>query len=568
MSEFDFAAAQSDAEKISGGFADAWRMAGRKLEQAARQKVYFDNPAIWADEVLRKKGADQGIFLWSKQKEIAQSLVDNSYTAVKSCHGAGKSMSAAVFVCWFVTTRLAEFGNPNDVFVITTAPTYSQVHLVLWEEIRKFHALGKLPGYITSQDEWKINHDGRIIDLAVGRKPADTDANGFQGKHAFNLMIVLDEANGIPETLFTGAMSMLTGDMSRQKMLAIGNPDDPNSLFGQQDFKDRRAAADARVKANGEEGLTDHERNELIRKAQTWNWVQIKAWDTPNFTDERFTTPDVVLKSVLAKEWVDRARAQWAEDDPRWISKIEAEFPSESSDSFFNRNLIEQAKANAPDPMWEQEVNFLGVDLSRYGKDRSVMAHNLNGVVTIADEWSKSDAVASARRIHEKALELHVTQVRVDEGNIGGAVIDFLRTMMGYNYRVVVMNSSHSSPDLMRWRNARAFWYDNLKESMMLNRIQIPTKKELEDELSAIRYKIHKSGSLLMEDKDEIAKRLNGKSTDFADAVVYASVDLSIYIENPFDDEQPPRAGETRVLEFGEEMMLQHLVHGFSVSPV
>jgi len=547
MSTFGEMAAERREAK-PGGFGEALQIAESKFLQKARQKVYFDHPEIFAREVLRDTGTPDGIYLWSKQREIGQSLVSNSYTAVKSCHGAGKSMSAAVFVCWFIATRLAENNNPEDVFVITTAPTYSQVHLVLWEEIRRFHAMGHLPGYITGSDEWKINHNGRVIELAVGRKPADTDANGFQGKHSYNLMIVLDEANGIPETLFTGAVSMLTGDMSRQKMLAIGNPDDPNSLFGQEDRKDR------------------------LRKERSeptiWNWVQIKAWDTPNFTDERHEVPAKVLESVLQVDWVKRAEQRWAKDDARWISKVEAEFPDQSSDSFFSLNLIMQAQSSKPDPEWRVESNFLGVDLSRYGKDRTVVAHNLHGKISILDTWQKADAVTSARKIHDHALATQATQVRVDVGNIGGAVIDMLRTMCGYHYVVVTMDSSSSSPELIRWRNARAFWYDSLKTQMMLNAIQIPMSDELETELSAIKYKLHdKGGSLLMESKDEIAKRLGGKSTDYADAVVYAAADLSMYIE-PATGEGQHRDGEEDILDFGTQLLIQQMTGGYSVSPV
>lgn len=542
-----FAEAQRENESANGGFFAAMDVAESRFQQKARQKVYFDHPEVFAREVLRDENNPDGIYLWSKQVEIGTSLVENSYTAVKSCHGAGKSMSAAVFVCWFVTTRLAENNSPDDVFVITTAPTYSQVHLVLWEEIRKFHAMGNLPGYITGSDEWKINHNGRVIELAVGRKPADTDANGFQGKHSYNLMIVLDEANGIPEVLFTGAVSMLTGDMSRQKMLAIGNPDDPNSLFGRENRKD----------------TLRRERNE----SEFWHWVQIKAWDTPNFTDEKEIVPSKVLESVLQVSWVERAAQQWAKDDARWIAKVEAEFPDQSSDSFFSMNLVMQAQQNEPDPAWKVESNFLGVDLSRYGKDRTVLAHNFHGVITIADTWTKTDSVTAARKIHDKALELQVSQVRVDVGNIGGAVIDMLRTMCGYNYIVVTMDSSASSPDLMRWRNARAFWYDSLKQQMMLNAIQIPKSDDLETELGAIKYKLHdKGGSLLLETKDEIAKRLGGKSTDYADAVVYAAADLTMYVEQ--NGEQPPQDGEERIVEFGQAVLLAQMTGGFTVSPV
>lgn len=528
-------------------FADALRIAEARLEAKARLKVHLEHPHIWARETLRNDENPDGMFLWSKQIDIGHSLVSESFTAVKSCHGSGKSHSAAVFVCWFIATRLALTGNPNSVYVITTAPTYAQVHKVLWENIRAFHAMGNLPGYITQQDEWKIvTDDGRTVEIASGRKPADTDTNGFQGIHRDHLMIVLDEANGIREELFRGAVSMLTGDMSQQKMLAIGNPDDPNSLFGQEDAKDKKRAKDERF----------------------WNWIQIKAWDTPNFTGE--PVPDRVSKAVLAQSWVDRARKQWREDDARWISKIEAEFPQASTDSMFPINLLEQAREQEVDPAWAIDANILGVDLARMGDDRSVVMHNVNGKVSLLDSWSKLDTVESAGRIDKLAREQEARQVRVDVGAFGWAVVDMLRRLATnrsgrMDYQVVQMDGSAKSPDAKKWRNARAFWYDSLKQQMMLNAIQIPDVDELDTELRAIRYFITKDGALQIEEKAEIKKRLEGKSTDYADAAIYATADLDMYVEQDRNALQP---GETSVLDFGQELAIRQLLGDFTVSPV
>lgn len=523
------------------------REAGNKLYQKARQKIYYDHPEIWAKEVLKDDNNPDGFYAWSKQIEIGQSVVNNSYTAVKSCHGAGKSAWAAVLVCWFVTTRLAEAGDPTDVFVITTAPSYPQVHLVLWEEIRKLHARGKLPGYITGSDSWKVEMNGSTTEVAVGRKPADTDANSFQGKHAFNLFIVLDEANGIPETLYTGAVSMLTGDMNRQKMLAIGNPDDPNSLFGRNDAADKK-----RIQAG---------------KAPYWNTVQIRAWDTPNFTEEYKQIPERVLKSVLQKSWVERAEMQWGRDDARWTSKVEAEFPDISTDSFYSRSLIDQSKENQVDPGWKVEDRIMGVDVARMGDDRTVVALNVNGRIEVVDSWTKKTTDYTVSRVHELALLHSVFEVRVDEGNTGGGVIDYLRLEMKNHYRVIAMNSSNSSPNAKRWLNARAFWYDSLKEGMLLNRIQLVENTDLENELAAVKYKINKNGALQIELKEEMKKRLGGKSPDNADAVVYAAADLSTIIDYGTGT-NAPQAGQEDIVDTGMELLMRQMAGGFSVSPV
>jgi hypothetical protein len=132
---------------------------------------YVADPVGWVRDRLREH-------LWSKQAEIASSVVGHRYTAVQSCHDAGKSFLAARLTAWWLDVHPA-----GEAFVVTTAPTAPQVSAILWREIGKAHKKGRLTGRITggSVPEWKLD-DGEII--AYGRKPADYDQAAFQGIHA------------------------------------------------------------------------------------------------------------------------------------------------------------------------------------------------------------------------------------------------------------------------------------------------------------------------------------------------------------------------------------------------
>src|ERR1051325_1677928 len=85
---------------------------------------YLIDPVGWVQTEL-------GEHLWSKQREIAESVVTNRRTAVKSCHNAGKSWIASRIAAWWIDSH-----PPGQAFVASTAPTYSQVHAILWEEVR------------------------------------------------------------------------------------------------------------------------------------------------------------------------------------------------------------------------------------------------------------------------------------------------------------------------------------------------------------------------------------------------------------------------------------------------
>ena len=113
-----------------------WQHLLDRVADTARIDTYRANPAIWARERL-------DAHLWTKQVEIADSVAANRRTAVKSCHGVGKSWTAGMLAAWWIDTHPV-----GEAIVVSTAPTYKQVHAVLWEEIRKQHRIGGLDGTV------------------------------------------------------------------------------------------------------------------------------------------------------------------------------------------------------------------------------------------------------------------------------------------------------------------------------------------------------------------------------------------------------------------------------------
>ncbi|MCY0541570.1 hypothetical protein OVW21_26450, partial [Klebsiella pneumoniae] len=83
--------------------------------EPVKPNPYLTDPVGWVQDRL-------GEFLWSKQREIAQSVVANKKTAVRSCHNVGKTRIASSIAAWFIDT----YGE-DDGFIVSTAPTYAQV---------------------------------------------------------------------------------------------------------------------------------------------------------------------------------------------------------------------------------------------------------------------------------------------------------------------------------------------------------------------------------------------------------------------------------------------------------
>lgn len=463
-----------------------------ELRKRSKNALYLNDPVAWASDVLGKH-------MWSKQAEIAGSIVDHTHTAVVSCNGAGKSATAGILGAWWVAVH-----DPYEVAMIASAPTYPQIARVLFRELKDNYKAAairgfKLPGHINQSEEWKLDDEFGTL-VGFGRRPSDTDiVSAFQGIHRRYVFVILDEAGGIPTDLYTAAEAVTTSADSR--VLAIGNPDRRGTEF-----------------------------HRIFREDETWNKITISALDTPNFTGE--WVPEDVKPLLIQPGWVDRQKIAWGEDSARFKSKVLGQFPDEDDTAFFSQNAIDKG-LDTDIPEDDEQSKWLGVDLARFGDDDSVIYLNNAGRLRRYAKWTKATSVESANRIHQAAIETGASQVRVDGAGLGGPVIDQLAVLAQNKYTVISMMGSAASPDRSRWYNARAFNFDSLREQMLEGRIDIdPDDKELFDEMMMLKYKFSQLGSIQIESKDDMRSR-GVKSPDHLDAAVYATVNLDAIVDSP-----------------------------------
>lgn len=444
----------------------------RAYGQALQRERYWSDPVSWISERL-------GASPWSKQQAIAYSVLDHRHTAVRACHDSGKSWTAANLACWWIDTHL-----PGEAFVVTSAPTMSQVRSILWREIHKAHAAGGLIGEL-NQTEWLV--DGDLV--AFGRKPSDYDEAAFQGIHDRYVLVILDEASGIAESLWTAAETLITNEGSR--LLVIGNPDDPTSPFAK-----------------------------VCRPNSGWNVIAISAFDTPNFTDEE--VPETLRPLLVSRTWVEERRARWGEGSPLWIAKILGEFPDRSDDSLIPLSWVERARERTLPADGEA---MLGVDVARWGSSETVIVLRRGPVARCVHTSTGHDTMRTTGEVI-RALRIHGAVIaKVDEVGVGGGVVDRLREQ---RIPVVGLNGGARPKDRQRFVNARAEGYWGLRERFEHGDIDIdPDDEVLEEQLSCIQYKLDSAGRIQIESKEEMRAR-GIASPDRADGVmlVYAEVEL------------------------------------------
>lgn len=458
------------------------------------EQEYRRDPVLWAKKVAR-------LDLWSKQRQIMESVRDNPKTAVKSCHQVGKSLTAATVVSWWLSVHA-----PGTAFAVTTAPTFTQVRSILWREIGAIHARADLAGK-TNQTEWKINEQL----VAIGRKPSDHNQHGMQGLHAQHMLAVIDEGCGVNKMMYDSILTLVAGTGGR--ILAIGNPD-----------------------------TTDGEFFELFKPGSGWEQITISAFDSPNFTGEE--VPRVVRDSLIHPDWVADRAVHWGEDSALYASKILGEFP-EIGDPW---QIIPLGWANQCKyleyPVGKKPVEA-GIDVGA-GNDRTVVTIREGNVVKAVKWFVSPDPMATVGLVAQFLHDHGVSCAKIDVIGVGWGIYGRLRELSRVNNPLSAL-ATHSadvipinvanSPTLgneERFLNRRAeMWWDVGRENCRLKLwdfSQLPggLADDIIHELTMPKYEIMNgtSGRVKVEPKEKIRERLHA-SPDLAESLLLAFVPAS-----------------------------------------
>lgn len=408
---------------------------------------------------------------WSKQQEIIESVRDNQRTAVRSCHGSGKTATAARIVAWY----LMAFRNSR---VVTTAPTFSQVRDLLWSEVHS--SIAHAPeGLFPECDTTRLTVSREWF--AVGLSTDKPER--FQGHHAEHLLLVVDEASGVHEAIYEAAEGFLTSPNAR--VLLIGNPTQTSGTFYRAFHSDRAL----------------------------YNTIHISAFDTPNLTGEQVS--DAAAKSLVSKEWVEQRRKQWGEGTPLYDVRVLGNFPSESEDQVIGLQQIEDAKVRQVSPA---RPVVISCDVARYGSDETVIAVRRGDHVRIHKTYTSRSLMETVGNIVEAAREFNDSGMRVvvDDVGLGGGVTDRLKEI-GVPVEGFNGGATANEPRLYPNRRSEA-WFAFADQ---IGSVDLDTDEQLGADLVAPKYSLDSQGRRVVEPKDKTKRRL-GRSPDRADAVLMA----------------------------------------------
>jgi Terminase RNaseH-like domain len=442
-----------------------------EVARCARDPLRFVRLAFpWGSAELADHGGPDA---WQRDILLAVrdglSLEAALRVAVASGHGIGKSALVSWLLLWAMATM-------PDTRGVVTANTEGQLKSKTWAELAKWYRLCICGHWfqLTATALFVPEHEKTWRVDMVAWSERNTEA--FAGLHnqGRRIILIMDEASAIPDAIWEVSEGALTDSDTEILWFAFGNPTRTIGRF----------------------------RECFGRFRARWVTRQI---------DSRTVA---ITNKAQIQQWID----DYGEDSDFVRVRVRGVFPSASSTQFIPGDIVDQAmKCEATATLYDPLI--IAVDVARYGDDASVIwfrrgrdARTLRPL-----RFRKMDTMQLAARVAALIEEHKPDGVFVDEGGVGGGVIDRLRQLgqpvIGVNFGA----SADADPEGERYANKRAEIYGRGRQWLKTGGA-IPDDPDLRADLEGVEYGYNVKGEILLESKESM-KRRGLASPDNADAL-------------------------------------------------
>lgn len=454
-----------------------------------------------------------------EQQAIISSVQHNKMTAVASGTARGKDFVAAcACLCFmYLTPRFNLKGElVENTKIAMTAPTGRQVTNIMVPEIRRLMRNAKcLPGRIvagdirTDYEEWFL----------TGFKADDNNTEAWSGFHAVNTMFVVTEASGISELTFNAIEGCLQGN---SRMLIVFNPNVTTGYAAKAMKSDRFN----KFRLNSLHAENVVKRKAIIPGQVDFEWVKDKVinWCT-QIQPEDFNSGDGDFDFEI-----DNVKGYYRPNDLFRV-KILGMFPKVSEDCLIPYEWIELAnkrwqiyketgtKPNIPER--------LGIDVAGMGRDESCLCHRFGNFV---ENFEVHQSAGKADHMHVAGMCIPVLKRKGTLGFIDtigeGAGVYSRLLELGYRNAISCKYSEGASSlsdvtNIYTFATMKAYLYWCVRDWLNPkndNKPCLPPDDKLMEEATEIKWKFQSNGSIIMEPKEDLEKRL-GRSPDKFDSL-------------------------------------------------
>lgn len=444
---------------------------------------YADHPVEFVEDII---GATPD----EEQAKILRSVAQNQMTSVRSGHGVGKSTVEAWTVIWFMVTR----PFPK---IPCTAPTQHQLFDILWAEVSKWLRHNKALADEIVWTKEKVYMKGYPEEwFAVARTASKPDA--LQGFHADDVLYIIDEASGVDDSIFEPVLGALSTPGA--KLLMCGNPTQLSGFFYESHNKNRASYAAFHI--------------------------------------------DGRKSSRVSQDFVQTIIRMYGEDSDVFRVRVAGDFPLQEDDIFIPLPLVENSIMTEYSPRKKPDSIHIGCDVARFGDDRTVIGYKIDEKAEFYKKRQGQDTMKTADDIvllGEMLVQRYrltpdkddPIPVKVDDGGVGGGVVDRLRQMKRnapeklwwleiypviFGQRIKHKHYHDSTTYMMSVVKKLLQPYDEDGHRKPVELI-LPDDDDLVAQLSGRKYALTETSKIKVESKDAMKKR-GRPSPDEADCVL------------------------------------------------
>lgn len=445
------------------------------------------------------------------QISILTAVRDHTKVSVKSGHSTGKTdVVGKILIPLFLHAH-------DPCVIVTTAPTRQQIRQETWRYLRqgvKRAKIPMLPGLKPVEPEWRVNEDRYAIGISTDSGVA------FRGKHDPNMLVVIDEANGVPAWAWEEIENWCTAHNNRR--LALANPIAPTGEFFDT-FNPKHGWYNITLSCLNHPNVLS--RRPVFPGAVTWEWVdeQIRKHCQP--VDRRD-------KQAGDIEW-PRGSGQFWRPNPRIQARVLGEFPDEGPDTLIPLSWIHSARNRTIDVEPTMPID-LGFDVAYSGGDHCVIFARKGPCVLKRRKWQGTDPDKAAFEIAGIVKDYNnrnerVGTIAVDGIGIGAGIAPALNRMKGEGKikfdRAVSVIASERAFDAEQFANRRSEMMFGLAERFRTGQIDMSRLGSNADDFETQAPQIDKQRDSrlkhLIESKDKIRDKLK-ESPDDVDALMLA----------------------------------------------
>lgn len=414
---------------------------------------------------------------------------------IRSGHGIGKSALVSILILWAMLKE--------DTRGVVTANSERQLRTKTWAELGKWYDMyiGRDLFRLTATSLFPADKT-KLLTWRIDMVPwSEHNTTAFQGLHnqGKRILMIFDEASEIPRVIWTVAQGACSDANTQIIWFAAGNPTEPSGEF----FNIHQPGPDNPWKSYE----IDSRSVSFTNKAELER--QIRA-------DPEGLASDIIKVRILGQ------------------------FPKHGFTSFISRAMaMEAMSADREVFVPEDEPVILGVDVARFGKNKSVVfprrgrdartlpPHSVQG----NDTMQVVDLVLMCMKLY------HTNLVAVDGGGVGGGVIDRLR-QLGVDV-IEVQFGGTPTPHLAQSNREKARYYNKRAEIWGAKRDwlrggALPLRPQLLEAMCGPKAKIMGEDVIMLERKEDACKRMDEEGIiydmDEADALALTfAIDTSFY---------------------------------------